>query len=54
VLRMAFSTVGCGRDEARMLGVSAGAHAVEKHRAVAALRKALNVECKRTVNRQSH
>jgi len=54
VLRMAFSTVGCGRDEARMLGVSAGAHAVEKHRAVAALRKALNVECQRAVNRQSH
>lgn len=47
VLRMAFSTVGCGRDEARMLGVTAGAHAVEKHRAIVALRRALHVECVR-------
>jgi DNA-directed RNA polymerase specialized sigma24 family protein len=53
VLRVSFSTVGCGRDEARMLGVTAGAHAVEKHRAIVALRRALHVECGRAVDRSS-
>ncbi|NBX36252.1 MAG: sigma-70 family RNA polymerase sigma factor [Planctomycetes bacterium] len=53
VLRVAFSTVGCGRDEARMLGVSAGAHAVEKHRAITALRQALHVDVSREVSRRS-
>ena len=50
VLRMAFATVGSVRDEARMLGVSANCHAVEKHRAIAALRRALHVDCPRCVD----
>ncbi len=53
VLRVSFSTVGCVRDEARMLGVSAGAHAVEKHRAITALRQALHVGSPRQRVRQS-
>lgn len=53
VLRLSFSTVGCVRDEARMLGVSAGAHAVEKHRAITALRQALHVGSPRQRDRQS-